>query len=60
MKFKKIRTALGLLNSMVECGEDHSKVSREVLREAMEELDSMEKPIPLEDGKIYTFTVDSY
>jgi hypothetical protein len=33
---KKIREALGLLNSMVLCGEEHSDVSRQVLSDARE------------------------
>jgi hypothetical protein len=57
MELKKIRTALGLLNSMVNCKESHTKQSMQVLREAMEELESIENPIKLEEGKTYTFYV---
>lgn len=54
MELKKIRTALGLLNSMVNCKESHSKESIQVLHEAMKELESIENPIKLEEGKTIT------
>jgi isoaspartyl peptidase/L-asparaginase-like protein (Ntn-hydrolase superfamily) len=35
----KVREAIGLLNSMVLCGENHSKQSENVVKEALLELE---------------------
>ena len=38
MKLDKIRTAIGLLNSMIECGEEHTETSRKVVDEALKQI----------------------
>lgn len=43
MNINKIREAIGLLNCMVECGEQHSKRSRNTVMDALEELDLVSK-----------------
>jgi hypothetical protein len=40
--YDEIRQCIGLLNSMVKCGEEHSDVSREMIRKAIWALDELE------------------
>lgn len=45
MKLDKVREAIGLLNSMVECGEQHSELSRDVVKSAIQQVGEAEKDI---------------
>ncbi len=46
----KIRECLGLFNSMIACGEDHSAQSKQVYRDAQDLLTELESKIDLPDS----------
>lgn len=52
---KKVNECIGLLSSMISCGEKHSEVSRKVISEAKEELSKLKN----KDEEIKIFDMDN-